>query len=153
MKKQPLKKLFACLSNRQAFIIATIIFSVVTVSADAQNKPDNIADSKIKGGSCNCNKRPIPFSCGQICGARTTTVSNTPGSQSVTISLFLQQAEKLSVKIFDLTGHIVKSLADKIFEQGEHKLLWDAAGVNAGIYIVQFNTGTYSESKKIVIVK
>jgi hypothetical protein len=153
MKKQTFQMPFTCLSCKQAFIIATLMFSVMTVTADAQNKPNNIADSRIKGGSCNCNKRPISFSCGQICGWRTTTVTNTPGSQSVTISLFLQQAEKLSVKIFDMTGLLVKTLADKIFDQGEHQLQWDADGINAGIYIVQFSTGTYSETKKIVVVK
>jgi hypothetical protein len=146
MKPQLTKKHFV-------FIIAIMMFSVMTVTADAQNKSDNIADSRIKGGGCNCNKRPIPFSYGQLCGWRTTTVTNIPGSQSATISFSIEQAEKLSVKIFDMTGRLVKTLADKIFEQGEHKLQWDAAAVNAGMYMVQFNTGAYSETKKIVVVK
>ena len=114
------------------------------------------------GGGCNCFVRPIPFKCGQICGFLTdrTNANETnlasvynSDSQSATISFSLEQAEKLSVNIFDMTGRLVKTLADKIFEQGEHQLQWDAAGVNAGMYMVQFNAGTYSEAKKIAVIK
>ena len=69
------------------------------------------------------------------------------------LSFSLGQSEKISTKIYDLTGRLVQTLTDKIFEQGDHELQWDAAGVNAGIYIVQLNSRTYRETKKISVVK
>ena len=144
MKPQSIQKIFA-------FIIAITMFSVMPALVNAQKKcPDgncpkgqvcvNGVCVKSGGGNggggtiCNCSVRPIPFQCGQICGWRTTTIINNPGSQSATISFSLELAEKLSVKIFDMTGRLVKTLADKIFDKGEHKLQWDAAGENADIY-------------------
>ncbi len=159
MKIQTTKKFFA-------FIITILIFSVMPTLVNAQKKcPDgncpkgqvcvNGVCTKSGGGTiCNCFIRPIPFECGQICGWKTTLTNiYYSGSQSTTISFSLEQAEKLSVKIFDMTGRLVTTLADKMFEQGEHKLQWDAAGVIAGIYIVQFNTSAYSETKKISVIK
>lgn len=148
MKHQTTKKLFA-------FITAIMMFSIMPVIANAQNKLNDKSsgNSRIKGGWCNCNKRPIPFSCGQLCGWRTTTVTNNPGSQSYAVSFYVDMPENIAVKIFDMTGRLVKALADKTFEQGEHKLQWDAAGINDGIYIVQLNAGAYSETKKIAVIK
>lgn len=50
-------------------------------------------------------------------------------------------------------GSFIKTVTDAIFEQGEHELQWDATGVIAGIYMVQFNAGSYSEMKKISVLK
>ena len=108
---------------------------------------------KFGGTICNCFVRPIPYGCGQICGWLTPTIINNPGSQSATISFSLSQNERISAKIFDNTGRLVTTLADKMFEQGEHKLQWDAMEKNAGIYMVQFITGSHSEMKKITIIK
>ena len=166
MKHQSTKKLFA-------FIITVMIFSLMPASVNAQKKCTNghcpkgytCVDGycvKSGGGGCNCFVRPIPFECGQICGFKTngTTINGTTFTNiyssvphSVTISFSNEQAEKIAVGVYDMTGRLVKTLADKMLEQGNHELLWDAAGVNAGIYLVQFNSGTYRETKKISVIK
>lgn len=164
MQKRLLKRLFA-------FNITVMMFSVMPALVNAQKKcPDGncpkgqicVNGTCVKSGGgnggggtlCNCFVRPIPFECGQICGWRTTlTTIYYSGSQPATVSFSLDKPEKISAKIFDMTGQLVKTLADKIFEKGEHKLQWDPAGVNAGIYIVQFNTSSYSETKKISVIK
>ena len=145
MKRQSTKKYVA-------FIIAIMMFSIMPVLVNAQKKcPDGNCP---KGQICsngNCVKYGGWGGCTtRACGWKTIYYA---GSQSATISFYMDQAEKLSVKIFDMTGRLMKTLGDKIFEQGEHQLQWDAAGVNAGIYIVQFNNGTYRETEKISVIK
>lgn len=159
MKIQTTKKFFA-------YIITVMTISVMPALVNAQKKcPDGNCPKgftcvnrycvKSGGGTiCNCFIRPIPFECGQICGWKTTLTNiYYSDSQPVPISFSIDKPEKYSVKIFDMAGRLVKTLADKIFEPGEHKLQWDAARVNEGLYIVQFNAGTYSETKKIAIIK
>ena len=120
---------------------------------------------------CKGNKVWIWYTCGrQIC-YKCVPRSQLPGFKSqglevaynnggilnnkknpLTLSFSLGQSEKISTKIYDLTGRLVQTLTDKIFEQGDHELQWDAAGVNAGIYMVRFNAGPYSEMKKIAVI-
>ncbi len=136
-----------------AFIIALMMFSLLPefLAAQSNNK--------------RCPKEPCPF--GYICikgdckryfpfltdGSPANEAVSISSANSNAISFQLTQAQNVSAKIYDATGRLVKTLADKAFELGDHKLQWDAAGVNAGIYIVQLNTGTYSETKKISVIK
>lgn len=148
MKMQIPKKLFA-------FIITVMMFSVMPALVNAQRKcPDGSCPKGYICSSGYCVKSggwgtPI---CPR-CGYWKTTVTNNPGAQSIAIYFSLEQVEKFSVKIFDMSGRLVKTVADKIIEPGEHIVQWDATGVNAGIYIVQFNDGTYRETKKISVIK
>lgn len=95
----------------------------------------------------------IKFWTGPVCPKCPWQIIYNYGSQSASISFSLDKTEKILVKIFDLTGRLMKTLTDKNFEQGVHELRWDAAGVTAGIYIVQLNTGNYRETKKISVIK
>ena len=53
------------------------------------------------------------------------------------ISFSLPQSENISVKIFDISGRLIATLADKILDKGETEITWDASEVNAGIYFLQ----------------
>jgi hypothetical protein len=141
MKQQTTKKLFA-------LIIAIMMFSAIPQLACAQKDNPCPPGYKWKCGYirppyCRCVKT----------GNGKNSVAFVTSKQSIAANFELEYPPIASIKIYDATGQLVKTLADKIFEQGEHQLQWDAAGVNAGIYIVQFNTGTYSETKKIVVIK
>ena len=146
MKALLTKKLFAS-------IITVMMFSILPALVNAQKK---CTDGKCPNGQICSNGYCVKYGgggwpCFRPCGGWYTIYYS--GSQSATISFFLDKPEKISVKIFNMTGRLVKTLTDKILEQGEHQLQWDAAGVNAGVYIVQFNTGTYSETQKISVLK
>jgi hypothetical protein len=65
-----------------------------------------------------------------------------PTINSVTISFSLIQSQSISLKIFDINGRLVSTLADGFFETGENKLLWNAADENGGVYFLQFQSET-----------
>ena len=139
MKFQTTKKFFA-------LTITVMMFSVLPEFTNAQRKcPIGqflICDQN--GKHCKCETWPRPCrSCGGFFS----------DSKSAGISFSLAKPEKISAKIFEMTGRLVKTLADKTFEPGDHELKWDAAGANAGIYMVQFNADSYNEMKKICVLK
>jgi len=164
MTKQSIQTIFA-------FIITILMFAAMPGIADAQKKCPNghcpkgytcVDGTCVKfGGGCNCLVRPIPFACGQICGffagtsedeLISTSTINTDG-----IGFELTQAQNISFKIYDITGRLIKTLSESWMPQGEHRIKWnkkDEAGntVSAGIYILQFDAGTYSGSKKLSVV-
>ena len=82
-----------------------------------------------------------------------TIIYPNPVSTSTVISFTLPQSQKVSIKICDMNGRIIKTIADARFEAGQHELQWNATQVNAGTYVLQFNAGTYSEIKKLVVIK
>ncbi|MBA3647204.1 MAG: T9SS type A sorting domain-containing protein [Chitinophagales bacterium] len=81
-----------------------------------------------------------------------------PFSQSTTISFTLSQAEKISLNIYDLSGRVVKVLADEIINTGKHELEWNSTDQNgniepAGIYLLRMQTGNENETIRLSVVK
>jgi len=76
-----------------------------------------------------------------------------PVASSATISFSLDKTENASIKIFDVNGRLVKSLADAEFIVGTHQLKWDATNIGSGIYVVKMRAGNYIETKKLVVIK
>ena len=81
------------------------------------------------------------------------TIYHNPGPQSTTISFLLQQSQKVSISVFDMNGRLVSTLADKIFEAGENKILWKADNVSTGIYFLQFQSAENLLREKLFVTK
>ncbi|MBK5285550.1 MAG: T9SS type A sorting domain-containing protein, partial [Bacteroidia bacterium] len=76
-----------------------------------------------------------------------------PVTNTTTISFSLTQSQNVSLKIFDVSGRLVSTLADKIFEAGENELAWNAEDVNAGIYFLRFQSAENLQMEKLVVTK
>jgi len=112
------------------------------------------------GNFCNCNSK----SC-WTCGLRLENSGNVefedtdftiypnPLSNSTTIFFSLEQQEKVSLKIFDIKGRLVITLADKVFDEGDNELVWKADEVNPGIYFLQILTEENLQTEKLIVTK
>ncbi len=76
-----------------------------------------------------------------------------PVTNSVTISFTLATQQKATLRILDLSGRLITTLADNIFEEGVHQVDWNIADTDAGMYLVCMNNGSYSETQKLSVVK
>ncbi len=90
----------------------------------------------------------------------TTTLSAYPNpvSNSTTISFNLQQSQKVSLQVFDMSGRLIKKLADGAMQPGSYQVTWNAtdnneSAVAAGIYLLKLQTGNNIEIKKISVVR
>jgi len=81
------------------------------------------------------------------------TIYPNPFSTSANIFFALDEAQNVSLKVFDMNGRLVTILADASFEEGDNEIVWNAAEVNAGIYFLRMETASYSENRKLVVVK
>ena len=59
----------------------------------------------------------------------------------------------LKLKIFDIVGRLVETLADAEFPAGENSVLWDAENHSSGVYFSRLSANTYTASKKLVLLK
>jgi hypothetical protein len=84
-----------------------------------------------------------------------TLEQNYPNPFTKTTTSTWQQPEKAHVvlKVCDFKGSELKTLVDGEQERGEHTVKFDAAGLPSGIYVYDFQTNGYVESKKMLILK
>ncbi len=90
-----------------------------------------------------------------------TTLDNlmpNPFNPSITISFNVGQAGNFDLNIYDLGGHLIKTLATQEFEVGQYNRRWDGRDHNgsmmpAGVYLVRIQGETATDSKKITLVK
>lgn len=60
---------------------------------------------------------------------------------------------QVTLKIFDILGREVKTLIDGELSAGEHRVVFDAAGLPAGVYFYQIKTPSFSKTRRALLVK
>jgi len=60
---------------------------------------------------------------------------------------------KVSLKIFDITGREIKTLADEWQPPGEHLVNFNAQNLASGIYIYRLQVGQLIKQKKMILLK
>lgn len=76
-----------------------------------------------------------------------------PASSAVIISFKLAESSSASVKIYDLAGHLVKSVNIGMVKSGEQQYTLTTSDLSRGSYIVQLLAGTTNLSAKLVVVR
>ncbi len=74
------------------------------------------------------------------------------------ISFSIPAESHVSLKVFDVAGRAVRTLADGTMEAGSHAIEWDGADeagkrVAAGIYMVQLNAPGETASRKLTVIR
>lgn len=76
-----------------------------------------------------------------------------PFNPVTTISYNLEFNSKVELKVYDVSGREVARLVDSHVSAGEHFIEWDASDLASGLYIYQLTTDTFSETKKMLLLK
>jgi hypothetical protein len=72
----------------------------------------------------------------------------------------LARADRVEIKIFDVSGRLIRTLADRRFPAGEHELTWDGANdagrsVARGVYFTQvrYRDGGFVAHRKVTVLR
>jgi hypothetical protein len=81
-----------------------------------------------------------------------------PFNPETEIRFALPQASHVSVKIFNLLGEEMRTLADEMREAGSHTLRWDGKDGNgnvvaSGVYLYQLRAGSFSQVKRMSLLR
>jgi hypothetical protein len=98
----------------------------------------------------------LPTSTGQVfhfAKTRLYPISPNPTRGGrVKIGFTLEQASPLNLRVYDLAGRLVATLADgKTGLPGEHILDWDTSKIPDGMYTVVLQTATGSQAQRVVV--
>lgn len=80
-------------------------------------------------------------------------ISNNPFERVTTINYQVAKKGKVLLAIYDLSGRVVKTLANEEKTAGNYKIDIDASDLTSGIYLVKLTTGNYNETKKLILMK
>lgn len=76
-----------------------------------------------------------------------------PFNPSTTIGFVIPRASDVQLEVFNMLGQKVATLVSEMFQAGEHKVRWDAAGLSSGIYFYRLKAGSFSYSKKLILLR
>jgi len=65
----------------------------------------------------------------------------------------LPRAASVQLIVFDVTGREVRTLVEGVQEAGRHEVVFDGAGLAAGLYLVRMESGSYSAARKLLLLK
>jgi len=74
------------------------------------------------------------------------------------IAFGITRKERVELKVYDVTGRLVKTLANREFTAGEHTLFWDGTNddgqlVSRGVYFYQLRTPSFVSQKKLAVLR
>jgi hypothetical protein len=76
-----------------------------------------------------------------------------PFNPSTSINFTLAEKSDVSLKVFDVLGNEVATLVNTTREAGKHSVNFDATELASGLYIYTLNAGTFTSSKKMMLLK
>ncbi len=77
-----------------------------------------------------------------------------PFNPVTTISYYMPETGKVTLKIYDILGAEVATLKNGFQDEGRHSVTFNGAGLASGVYIYKLDVGdTFSETKKLVLLK
>ena len=76
-----------------------------------------------------------------------------PFNPSTTINYQIPEKNRVSLRIYDILGNLVTTLVDQEMEAGYYNLEWNASNLASGVYIYRMISGTYTSTKKLILMK
>ncbi len=77
-----------------------------------------------------------------------TTINYTISAASAIV-----KSNRVTLKIYDVLGRKIKTLVNKIQNPGNYSIKFNAANLPSGIYYYKLTTGSFSETKKMILLK
>lgn len=90
--------------------------------------------------------------------ARLVDVVPNPFNPTTTITYTVSYSMHVRLAIYDVRGHLVRTLIDSGMSAGEKRIRWDAADnngarVSSGVYFALFQAGNRMDTRKLVFLK
>ena len=76
-----------------------------------------------------------------------------PFNPSTTIQYAVSNRQFVSLKVYDILGNEVATLVNSEMPSGVYKVEWNASNVPSGVYFYQLKTGSFVQTKKMLLLK
>jgi hypothetical protein len=76
-----------------------------------------------------------------------------PFNPATTIGFSIPEQNRVTLKIFNLLGEEIETLLDDTYSPGKYRVQWQPVGLATGTYFYRLQAGSYSESRKLLLLK
>ena len=76
-----------------------------------------------------------------------------PFNPATKISFTIDQRSATTLKIYDTLGQEIKTLVNNYLNPGTYQINFDSGSLPSGVYIYTLNSGVYSASRKMILLK
>jgi hypothetical protein len=76
-----------------------------------------------------------------------------PFNPVTTIRFGVPQKARVTIMLYDVAGREVMEIADNEFEPGYHERTISASGLGSGVYFCRMVSGSFTESRKLLLLK
>jgi hypothetical protein len=76
-----------------------------------------------------------------------------PFNPATVIRFFVREPCRVSLKVYDIRGREISSIADAKYPAGEHALRFDASGLAPGIYLYRIRMGDFTATRKMAVAE
>ncbi|MEJ2542952.1 MAG: T9SS type A sorting domain-containing protein [Calditrichaceae bacterium] len=76
-----------------------------------------------------------------------------PFNPATTIPFNLANNSQVTIEIYDMTGQCVSILVNKRMTAGYHEVEFNAQNLSSGLYLYRLQAGTYTQVKKMMVLK
>lgn len=87
-----------------------------------------------------------------------TGTSPNPFRVDTNIEFTVERPHHVELTVYDVRGHVVRTLVDDIFDPGPHRVLWDGTDsqgqrVSPGVYLIGLRAGRLHATRKAVMLR
>jgi hypothetical protein len=79
--------------------------------------------------------------------------SPNPFNPITSIKYRIKEATFVKIQVYDILGKLIKTLLQEEKTPGEYSVVFDAANISSGIYLYKIETKSYTEIKRMVVIK
>lgn len=76
-----------------------------------------------------------------------------PFNPSTRIAFAVQGSGFTTLKVFDMLGREVATLVNENVQAGNHERTFDAAGLASGVYFYRIDAGSFSQTRKLLLLR
>ena len=69
------------------------------------------------------------------------------------IEFGLPENAYVRIMVYDINGRYIASLMDSFQFAGYYSINWNAAEYSSGVYLIEMITGTFRETRQVVLMK
>jgi hypothetical protein len=76
-----------------------------------------------------------------------------PFNPLTTLEFAIPVRSRVTMKLYDVSGREVRTLADEEMDPGQHKIILQASGLSSGVYYFRMTAGTFVQTRKVALIK
>jgi photosystem II stability/assembly factor-like uncharacterized protein len=76
-----------------------------------------------------------------------------PFNPSTSINYSIAAAGFVKLSVYDALGREIDVLVNEVKHPGNYESVWDASGFNSGVYFYKLQSGEFTQTKKMILIK